>query len=237
MRRTHRLGGGLICLGLAACAGPNQQLLQVEASQAEIQEEVEALKQAVEASYDRERAVAERLRLAEEGEARLREELRQLQEQLDVLRGQLKAPPVPAAIQAQAAPAEEARARRLDALQLYSEALGNHRRRQYDLAIEQFTRLLDLAPRDELADNAQYWIGECYYMLGKYRQALTAFTKVFAYSKTEKADDAQLKVARCYRELGERDKALAAFQKLVDEYPESEYLATTRRELRNLGEP
>lgn len=236
MRFADMLKFGLLCLGLAACAGANQQLMeQVETSQAEMREEMEALKRAVEASYDRERAMAERLRLAEESEARQGEALRQLQQQLDGLRGQFKSPPAP--VQAPAIAAEDERAQRLDALKLYSEALDNRRMRHYDLAIEQFTRLLDTVPRDELADNAQYWIGECHYLLGKYRPALTAFTSVFAYSKTEKADDAQLMIARCYRELGERDKARAAFQKLLTEYPESEYVPTARRELQDLGEP
>ena len=86
----------------------------------------------------------------------------------------------------------------------------------------------------EWADNAQYWTGECYYGLGKYRQALTAFTKVFAYRKTEKADDAQLKIARCYLGLDEKSKALSSFQKLLDEYPESEYLSKAQKEMQYL---
>lgn len=226
----------LICL--SACAGSNQQArAQVESSQAEIREELENLKRAVEASYDRERAMAERLRLAEETEAQMREELRLMHSQLDALGGQFKSPPIPAVAQPAATPEEEERTQRLDALKLYSAAFDNFRKRHYDLAIEQFTRLLDAAPRDELADNAQYWTGLSHYQLGKYRQALAAFTKVFVYEKTEKADDAQLMVARCYRALGETGKAREAFQKLVDEYPESEYVSTARREMQDLGEP
>jgi tol-pal system protein YbgF len=217
----------LLVAGLAACAGQNQQLAaQVEQSHSEVQGDLEALKQAVEASYDRERAMAERLRQAEEGATQLREDLHLVQSQLDLLRRQLAAPQPAGGGAVPPAPPE--------VFSLYRSGRENYDARQYDRAIAQFTRLLETAPEDELADNAQFWIGECYWGLGKYRQALTAFTKVFAYAKTEKADDAQFKSARCYLELGEPDKARAAFQKLLDEYPDSEYAPTARRGLQDL---
>ncbi len=97
--------------------------------------------------------------------------------------------------------------------------------------------MLTSAPYSELADNAQYWKGECFYGIGKFSQALTEFTKVFAYQKTEKADDSQLKIARCYMAMGEKDKALSAFQKLVDEYPKSEYVDVARKEMQYLQGP
>ena len=71
--------------------------------------------------------------------------------------------------------------------------------------------------------------------MGKFRQALSEFTKVFAFSKTEKADDAQLKIGRCYLALGERDQAIQAFRKLLEEFADSEYAATARKELKYLG--
>ena len=61
------------------------------------------------------------------------------------------------------------------------------------------------------------------------------FTKIFAFSRTEKADDAQLKIARCYLRLQEQDKAISAFRKLLNEYPNSEYVLRARKELKHLG--
>ena len=75
---------------------------------------------------------------------------------------------------------------------------------------------------------------ECLYGLGKYRKALTEFTKVFAYEKTEKADDAQLKVARCYMALGDEERAMSALRKLVEEYPDSEYAPIANGEMERL---
>ena len=118
---------------------------------------------------------------------------------------------------------------------IYQGALAEYRSHKYDRAIVEFDRLLQAAPFSEWSDNAQYWKGECYYGIGKYRLAMTEFTKVIAFRKTEKADDAQLKIARCHLALGERDRALAAFRKLLDEYPESEYLPAARKEMKYLG--
>ncbi|MBI2504550.1 MAG: tetratricopeptide repeat protein [Candidatus Latescibacteria bacterium] len=225
MKPPLKLISLLLVAGLAACAGHNQQLAaQVEQSQGEVRDDLEALKQAVEASYDREKAMAERLRQAEEGGAQLREDLHLMQSQLDLLRRQLAAPQ-PAGAEPPAPP---------EVFSLYRAGRESYETRHYDRAIAQFTQLLEAAPEDDLADNAQYWIGECYYGLGKYRQALTAFAKIFVYAKTEKAADAQLKIARCHLALEEPDKARAAYQKLLDEYPDSQYAPTARRGLQDL---
>jgi len=65
---------------------------------------------------------------------------------------------------------------------------------QYRDAINAFTRLLEQNPDDVLADNCQYWIGESYFGLKEYQQAIMEFQKVFAYSMTDKYDDAQLMI-------------------------------------------
>jgi len=227
MKPPFKLLLPLLLASLAACAGSRQHLAaEVEQSQGEMRDDLEALKQAVEASYDREKAMAERLRQAEEGATQLREDVHLLQSQLDLLRRQLAAPQPAGGGVVPAAPPE--------VLSLYRAGRESYDARQYDRAIAQFTQLLETAPEDELADNAQFWIGECYWGLGKYRQALTAFSKVFVYAETEKADDAQFKIARCHLELEEPDKARAAFQKLLDEYTDSEYAPTARRGLQDL---
>ena len=119
----------------------------------------------------------------------------------------------------------------------YRRALTSYADHDYESALTQFGQILEAAPSNDYADNAQYWIGECYYGMGRFRQALNEFTKVFSYSKTEKADDAQLQVARSHRALGDRDAALAAFQKLLDQHPSSEYVEDARKEINYLGGP
>ena len=220
---------------LAGCAGANQEMLQrMDRWENETREEIEALKRAVEASYDRERALAERVRRVEENQGQLRQDLHVLRDQNAAIRVQLDSLQASSsAVSSGSQPAVTG----FDVLHAYRAALDQYRNRQYRAALERFSEILEQAPYSEWADNAQYWKGECYYGLGKFRQALAEFTKVFAYQKTEKADDAQFKIARCHMDMGEKEKALAAFQKLLDEYPESEYVPRARKEMKYLQGP
>jgi TolA-binding protein len=220
----------LLGLSLAACATPGQVDQRLETWQNEQREDVEALKRAVEASYDRERAMAERLLQAEEGNVEFRQQLSTLEQATQILRARLDS------LHTQTfRPSNGPGTASNDALSLYQRALTTYNGKQYVEAAAQFDRVLAAAPYGEWADNAQYWKGECYYGMGKFRQALAEFTKVFAFSKTEKADDAQLKIGRCYLALGERDHAIGAFRKLLEEFAESEYTSTARKELKYLG--
>jgi len=192
---------------------------------------VATLRAAVEASYLRERDAAARIRQLEEENAALAQELL-------ALRAQAAAPALPPSTAT--APADDGGARERDAVPaasvevVYQQGLALFNARRYDEALAAFSRVLTEAPQSEWADNAQYWRGECFYGLQNHRQALIEFTKVFVYPETEKADDAQLKAARCYAALGEQERALSAYQKLLDEYPDSEYAAAARSEMRQL---
>lgn len=197
----------------------------------ETRDAVESLRRAVEASYDRERALAERLRQTEEQNAVLMQEVKELKARSASIGARFDGLGESGGGTSQVSVRSD---REEQVLKVYQQALAQYKDREYHAAVEGFGAILSSAPYSQWADNAQYWRGECLYGLGQYRQALTEFTKVFAYKKTEKDDDAQLKVARCYLALGEKGKALAAFQKLLEEFPDSEYTDVTRKEIRYL---
>ena len=207
-----------------SCAAPGSELSQrMDTSDAEIREEIEALKRAVEASYDRERALAERLQRLEEGYARLES-------------GPDERTDYPAAPEPQ--PVRVVRGGgSFDVQGAYDRAYQLYGELQYEAALAGYSEIVSRAANSEWSDNARYWMGECQYALGKYRLALAEFTKVFSYMETEKADDAQLKIARCYLALGEKENALSAFRKLLEEYPDSEYIGAARMEMRYLEGP
>lgn len=111
----------------------------------------------------------------------------------------------------------------------YQEALQTYRSRRYADAIQKFEALIAVNTKHNLADNCQYWIGEAYYDQGNYTQAIVAFEKVFTYSGSNKDDSAQLKVGLCYVKLNDKPKAKDEFQKLVNNYPNSEYVGIAKR--------
>jgi len=117
----------------------------------------------------------------------------------------------------------------------YEETLSLFNRRQYARAAERFEALLGSNPLHPLADNCQYWIGECNFALKKYPQAIVEFQKVFSYAATEKGDDAQLMVALAFLRMGDARTARREFQRLLTYYGHSEYTKKAQRYLAQLG--
>ena len=111
----------------------------------------------------------------------------------------------------------------------YEDARQDYLARHYQEAIQKFEVLLAENTKNSLSDNCQYWIGESYWGLGKYQQAIDAFEKVFSFIKSNKEDAAQLKLGLCYLRLNDNERAKQEFQKLIDNYPTSEYVSSARR--------
>jgi tol-pal system protein YbgF len=87
-------------------------------------------------------------------------------------------------------------------------------------AIAALRAFLEAYPRHDLADNAQYWLGEAYYDQKDYGRALAEFrATVTAYPRGNKVADALLKVGFAYQALGEAAKARAALEQVVTLYP------------------
>jgi TolA-binding protein len=114
-----------------------------------------------------------------------------------------------------------------DALQLFYD----HR---YSDAINQFYALLQINPKHKLADNCQYWLGECYYAQGKYYQAIAEFNKVAAYDAADKKDDAQLMLGLCFLKVGDTELAQTELNWLVGAFAKSEYVSKAYRYLNRL---
>jgi len=118
--------------------------------------------------------------------------------------------------------------------QRYQEGLDLFHSRQYKQAVSVFESLLASDANNSLSDNAQYWIGECNYAMGQYKKAIIDFEKVFTFPKSNKNDAAQFKLGLCYMRLGDSQKAKEEFQRLVDVYPQSEYIRRAREHIASL---
>lgn len=123
-----------------------------------------------------------------------------------------------------------------DASVSYKGALDEYYARRYESAITGFTELLTVAPNHDLADNAQYWIGECYFSMNSYSKALEAFTKVFDFPKSNKLADAHYKVAMTQLKLGNTDAAKQEFRAVTQNYPGTSAAQYSAENLSKLGE-
>jgi tol-pal system protein YbgF len=118
--------------------------------------------------------------------------------------------------------------------QRYQQALDLFHSAQYKSARENFQSLLASDAGNSLSDNAQYWIGECNYAMRQYKKAIMDFEKVFTFPQSNKNADAQFKLGLCYERLGDAAKAREEFQRLIDVYPNSDYVARAREHLGSL---
>ncbi len=117
----------------------------------------------------------------------------------------------------------------------YMKSLGHFQNQEYDSAIKGFSELVTADATNDLADNCQYWLAECYYSKKDFKRAVGEFTKVFNYGGTDKDDDAQLKLGLAYQSMGSLEKAKEEFQRLIDYFPGSEYYPKAKDALRKLS--
>lgn len=104
---------------------------------------------------------------------------------------------------------------------------------QYMDSAEAFRQFLVVFPSSPLADNAQYWLAETYYVQRQFTTALPAFELVVnSYPNSIKLPDALLKIGFCNYELSQWDQARAALERVVREFPDTTAarLATQRLE-------
>jgi tol-pal system protein YbgF len=93
---------------------------------------------------------------------------------------------------------------------------------QYDRAISAFQGFLASYPDSSLADNAQYWLGEAYYVNKSYPEALSAFQKVIdKYPQSRKLPDALLKIGYCNYEMKQWPAAKDALSQVASSYPDA----------------
>ena len=120
--------------------------------------------------------------------------------------------------------------------ELYDTAHADFLKGNYQLAIEGFKQYCELYPNSELTDNAQYWIGECYYSQQKFAQAVEEFDKVINnYPRGDKVVGAHLKKAFAYFELNQIGRGVIQLQQLIQEFPSSNEARIARERLKSLG--
>ncbi len=113
----------------------------------------------------------------------------------------------------------------------YEAALSLYKAKNYPDAIDQFQGLLKAGIKDDLASNCHYWIGESYYGLKKYDEAIQNFEMVFDYKKSSKKAASQLMIGNSYLASGNMVAAKEAYQKVVSGYPSSSYVEKAQQKL------
>ena len=106
---------------------------------------------------------------------------------------------------------------------------------QYPAAISGFESFLRDYPTHTLADNAQYWLAEAYYVTRDYEHALSAFTRVGQqWPDSRKAPDAQLKRGYTQFELKRYGAARTTLNDVIARWPGSEAARLAKERLKRV---
>jgi tol-pal system protein YbgF len=106
---------------------------------------------------------------------------------------------------------------------------------KYADAAEQFQSFLGAYPNSEYADNAQYWLGESYYVTRNYDIALEAFQGLLSnFPDSPKVADGLLKIGYTHYELKQWDQARAALIQVQEQYPDTTVARLAGSRLRSM---
>lgn len=130
--------------------------------------------------------------------------------------GVAPAPPIAAAADATPAPPGEP-------LRLYRGAYAALRAGRHEEAERGFREFVRRFPHHDYADNAQYWLGECFYDQKRFDTAAAEFRGVVQrWPEGNKAPDALLKLGYSLLALGDEEKGRATLQELPTAYPRTD---------------
>ena len=117
----------------------------------------------------------------------------------------------------------------------YDRAFQSLKDLKYADAAEKFQSFLSVYPNSDYADNAQYWLGESYYVTRNYDIALEAFQGLLStYPDSPKVADGLLKIGYTHYELKQWDQARAALAQVQEQYPDTTLARLASSRLRSM---
>jgi tol-pal system protein YbgF len=145
-------------------------------------------------------------------------------------------PPGTTPTTATAAPVTPAAAIGTTPRRLYETAYADYTAGQWSLAVQGFETYLKTFPKSDLADDAQYYIGEALAGDSKFKEAVAAYERVVSdYPQSDILPEAYYKVGSTYERLGQPDKARAAYEYAVKHFGETQAGTLSKQRLDGLN--
>lgn len=119
----------------------------------------------------------------------------------------------------------------------YQAAFELLKEQRYEPAAQAFQQFLISYPDSQLADNAQYWLAESYYVTDQFENALRQFEIVInKHPRSRKVPDALLKIGYSNYELERWDAARKALARVQSEYPDTTAARLAEQRIKRMGE-
>ena len=126
-------------------------------------------------------------------------------------------------------------AKKQDKEKAYSAAYQIFKEGNYDKARTEFQDFLANYPDSEYSDNAQFWVGECYFFEQKYESAILEYEKVTKnYPNGNKVPYALLKQGMSFLKLGDKTSAKLLLQQVIKNYPNTSQARIARSNLQEI---
>ena len=120
--------------------------------------------------------------------------------------------------------------------QLFKDAMGQYTKGRFEQALRAFQDLLDQYPGSRLSGEAQFMIGESYYGMKEYVDAVSEYDKVIkGYPDSDRVPGARLKKAFSLFSLGKKGQGVLELQQIAERYPNTKEAQIARQRLQEMG--
>lgn len=118
---------------------------------------------------------------------------------------------------------------------LYKDAYETLQKGSVEAARRKFEAFLKQYPNTDLSDNAQFWIGETYYVKKDFEKAILEYEKAITkYPEGDKIPAALFKQAFAFLELGDKTNGRNLLKRVIERYPNSEQAQMAKKRLETL---
>ena len=122
--------------------------------------------------------------------------------------------------------------------QAFETARSDYYMGNWSLAIQGFESFLKTFPKSDLTDDAQYYIGETYYMSGRFQEALAAYNAVIErHPSSNTLPDTYYKRGMAQKALGQVPQAKESLSFVIRTYPSSDAAFLAKQALDQLNVP
>lgn len=119
--------------------------------------------------------------------------------------------------------------------EIYNMAYADYLKGNFALAIDGFKIYQDNFSQSPFADNALYWIGECYFSQKEYEEAISRYNElILNYPLGDKVPAAYLHKGISLTELDRKEEALSVFKLMVSKYPLEEETKIAQEKIKEL---
>ena len=118
----------------------------------------------------------------------------------------------------------------------YQAGLRDYNAARYSVAHGEFQDVLTYYPQDDLAGNAQFYLGEIAYKQNDYAGAVKAYTAVLeGFPGSSKAAAAQLRKGLALVQMGKKDAGIHELRSLIQRHPQTPEATQARAKLNAMG--